>query len=267
MINTIFYFEPSKQSYIDNWNAGEISPRTIVFIGGTGEIYKNNVRYGGLTTAELISLIDTEIINNPYDDTSIRNSIAALQTLIDGLNGTITTLISDKELEIKGIVNSVLSEYAWLRKNLGDVFKFQGFVDELDAWLTTKGVITSDSANWASIWTRFNEIDGHVASLQNGQISEAQIKAWINDGVAGIDLNTYALKADLTGLLDATDFETLLDSLLDSKLSGTNSFLQLRSDVNSASAALGSWATTYGSDTVTQLVGLLRTDVDTLMAF
>jgi hypothetical protein len=85
--------------------------------------------------------------------------------LIDGLNDTITTLISDKELEIKGIVNSVLSEYTWLRKNLGDMFKFQGFVDELDAWLTTKGVITSDSANWASIWTKFNEIDGHVASL------------------------------------------------------------------------------------------------------
>jgi hypothetical protein len=53
-INTIFYFCGTKAEYEEKWNGGSgvINPRTIVFIASTGEIYKNGIRYGGITASE-----------------------------------------------------------------------------------------------------------------------------------------------------------------------------------------------------------------------
>ena len=152
-IKTIFYFEPKKADYLSNFNNSNISSRTITFISDTGEIYKNGVRYGGLTNSEVNSIVDTKIDLSRFDPSGIESSITNLTSLIAGLNTRVSTLISDKENDIKGMVNDVLSEYAWLKKNLGDVFAYSGFINELNAYMTTIGNLTNDNLTRHPSWT------------------------------------------------------------------------------------------------------------------
>jgi hypothetical protein len=48
---------------------------------------------------------------------------------IENLNHDLDNVVTDKQTEITGVINDTLSEYQWLKKNLGDVFAYQGFVD------------------------------------------------------------------------------------------------------------------------------------------
>lgn len=268
-INTIFYFVGTKSEYETKWQNGDINGRTIVFVTDTGEIYKNGIRYGGLTRNEVINESTTIVNNNEYDDTEIRNSINRLLGLIDGLNSDIDDVIEEKEGDIIDVINGVLSEYSWLKKNLGDVFASSQWQQELSGYLTAVGNLTGNSPQWTTLLQTVNSITGRVNSLEGNQLTEAQVKAWINNGVAGIDLSTYALKSELGDFItmgDISDFITM-DDLRDnfeSLLTVSTSFLSLRSDIDSATAAIGSWGRTHNNDTITDLFGALQIQVDNL---
>lgn len=263
-INTIFYFVATKSEYETRWQNGDINDRTIVFVTDTGEIYKNGIRYGGLTRNEVINESTTIVNNNEYDDTEIRNSINRLLGLIDGLNNDLDNLISDKENDILSIINDVLSEYTWLRKNVNDMFHLQGWTDQLKAYLTQNGYIDSNGGTWTTLLQEVSAITGRVSSLQQtlneSIISEAQIKSWIDGSIAGIDLTTFALKTDLVDFLTLTDLNELLNVA-----DFTTAFLSLRSDLDSAMATIGAWShVNNGNDSILDLIAALQLQVDNL---
>ena len=214
MINTIFYFVPTFAEYQVYLNNGDIAARTIVFVADQRAIYKNGIRYGGYNSQELNDTIIDLINQHEYDDSEIRAWVARIEGsintangLINQLNDDIDDIINAKHAEIQAIIDGTFSEYGWLKKNLGDVFAYSGFQNELNGFLTTVGVLKDSDNRWTSLLQTVNSITGRVANIQDGLFTENQIKQWISDGVSGIDLSAYAYKsevndvADLLGLL------------------------------------------------------------------
>ena len=69
-IKTIFYFAPSLTEYQSRWTAGEISPRTIVFVpptaeGDSGLIYKGGIVYGKATDDSIRNIVIDTLNNHP----------------------------------------------------------------------------------------------------------------------------------------------------------------------------------------------------------
>ena len=62
MINTIFYFPQNKAEY----NAAQISDRTISFVPDEKAIYKNGIRYGTTSIEDLKTQIEQIFRDNPY---------------------------------------------------------------------------------------------------------------------------------------------------------------------------------------------------------
>lgn len=246
MINTIFYFVSSFDEYTREWSNGNISPRTIVFVADKKAIYKNGVRYGGFSEEELAPIINNYIIDNDEINDrlfDIENSIKTAQDLIDALNAQLDGFLNAKQGEIKDIVNTVFAEYAWLKKNLGDVFASSAFQSELNGFLTAVGVIKDSDAAWTTLLQTMNSITGRVVQLENGVINEATIKQWISDGVSGIDLSSF---------------------VQEDELNTTQAFIQLRSSVEGATSAIGAWSSTYNNNTITDKISALTTQVNNL---
>ena len=209
MINTIFYFVPTFAEYQTYLNNGDIAARTIVFVADQRAIYKNGIRYGGYNSQEFNDAVNQLIHENAYDDSEIRiwvarieDSINTANGLIDQLNDDIDDIINAKHAEIQAIIDGTFSEYSWLKKNLGDVFAYSGFQNELNGFLTAVGVLKEGDSKWTSLLQTINSITGKVTNIENGLFTESQIKQWISDGVAGIDLTAYAFKDDLDDAVD-----------------------------------------------------------------
>jgi hypothetical protein len=66
MIDTIFYFAPTKTEYESYQNGHEIDPRTVVFVAETGEIYKNGKLYGKMSESDFRELLEKILQENPY---------------------------------------------------------------------------------------------------------------------------------------------------------------------------------------------------------
>ena len=65
MIDTVFYFAPSLEEYQSQWQNGDISQRTIVFVppknidsGDAGTIYKGGVAYGNTTNSNIERIVE-----------------------------------------------------------------------------------------------------------------------------------------------------------------------------------------------------------------
>lgn len=117
MINTIFYFVDTEQEYTNKYNSGEIKPYTIVFVKGTKTIWKDGVRYGGLTQQEI-----NTIVNGSEDE--IMNLIDQINDTIDDINSAIgeekdrlDDLISDLNGEIQDKVEDLFSDSQWIQQN------------------------------------------------------------------------------------------------------------------------------------------------------
>ena len=232
MINTIFYFVPTFAEYQTYLNNGDIAARTIVFVADQRAIYKNGIRYGGYNSQEFNDAVNQLIHDNAYDDSEIRiwvsrieDSINTANGLIDKLNDDLDDIINAKHAEIQAIIDGTFSEYSWLKKNLGDVFAYSGFQNELNGFLTAVGVLKDSDSKWTSLLQTMNSITGKVASIEDGLFTENEIKQWISDGVSGIDLSAYALKGDLnnaTDLLGALQIKVnTLENSVNTTLSST----------------------------------------------
>ena len=284
MINTIFYFVPTFAEYQTYLNNGDIAARTIVFVADQRAIYKNGIRYGGYNSQELNDTIIDLINQNAYDDSEIRvwvarieDSINTANGLIDQLNDDIDDIINKKHAEIQAIIDGTFSEYSWLKKNLGDVFAYSGFQNELNGFLTAVGVLKDSDSKWTSLLQTMNSITGKVASIENGLFTENEIKQWISDGVSGIDLSSYAYKSDVNNAMDLlgalqikvdtldnsvnTTLSSTIRQYLDNDLEdGVNRYLQnqagliLDSNLDRAVAQLFSQTT---SNTKTAVNGLI----------
>lgn len=70
MIDTVFYFAPSLEEYQSQWQNGDISQRTIVFVppknvnnGEAGTIYKGGVAYGNATDSNIERIVEEMLAN------------------------------------------------------------------------------------------------------------------------------------------------------------------------------------------------------------
>lgn len=255
-INTIFYFCGTKADYEAQWNDGTINPRTIVFIAGTGEIYKNGIRYGGITAGEAQSQTTTIVRENSFDPSGIEASIATLNGLINGLNGRINNIMTEKQSELTDTINGILSEYVTLKKTYSGLFNEAGFSTELRAYLSRFGYVDTDSAIWTTYDRRIDSITSRVTQVEEaqGRVSEANIRQWISDGVAGIDLSTF-----LT--LDSLKASGVLDGLL---TNFSTAFVNLKSKAEGSEAVIGAWDRQHADDTITDLFGALSIQVNNL---
>ena len=228
MINTIFYFVPTFAEYQAYLNNGDIAARTIVFVADQRAIYKNGIRYGGYNSQELNDTIIDLINQHEYDDSEIRAWVARIEGsintangLIDQLNDDIDDIINAKHAEIQAIIDGTFSEYGWLKKNLGDVFAYSGFQNELNGFLTTVGVLKDSDNRWTSLLQTVNSITGRVASIENGLFTENEIKQWISDGVSGIDLSSYAYKSEVNNAMDLLGALQIRVNTLDNSVNTT----------------------------------------------
>lgn len=228
MINTIFYFVPTFAEYQTYLNNGDIAARTIVFVADQRAIYKNGIRYGGYNSQEFNDAVNDLIDQNKYDDSEIRiwvarieDSINTANGLIDQLNDDIDDIINAKHAEIQAIIDGTFSEYGWLKKNLGDVFAYSGFQNELNGFLTAVGVLKDGDSRWTSLLQTVNSITGRVASIENGLFTENEIKQWISDGVSGIDLSSYAYKSEVNNAMDLLGALQIRVNTLDNSVNTT----------------------------------------------
>lgn len=265
-INTIFYFCGTKTEYEEKWNDGNgvINPRTIVFIAGTGEIYKNGIRYGGITASEAQSQTTTIVRENSFDPSGIEASIATLNGLINALDTRINGIMTEKQSELTNIINGILSEYAIL-KNYSGYFNERGFTDALHAYLQRVGYITNNSGIWSTYDQRIDSITSRVTQVEEAQgyLTESRIKQWISNGVSGIDLSTFLTSGDIEGLITLDDLKAsgVLDNLL---TNFSTAFVNLKSKAEGSEAVIGAWDRQTQGGTITDLFGALSTQVDNL---
>lgn len=95
-IDTIFYFT-SESDYVTMQESGKIAPRTIVFVSGDHpSIYKNGVRYSGMSEDEIQRIIKEYYKDDPTQLPKATNSTYGVVKIKPDCG----LLISDGELSI-----------------------------------------------------------------------------------------------------------------------------------------------------------------------
>lgn len=128
MISSIFYFADTEQEYLDNFNNHQVKPYTIVFCRDTKTLWKNGVRYGGDTTGEVVTSIETKIsdaiaafeqqVNAGTACTTISNRISGNEDLFSEFVSKVTNDFSSATITSKmnslsgGVVTNANLEYA-----------------------------------------------------------------------------------------------------------------------------------------------------------
>lgn len=112
-ISTIFYFAPTLSEYTTKWDNGDISPRTIVFVAETGEIYKNNKLYGKMSTEEIINIINQNVQNLPV---ATQQTLGAIMvgdklsiTSAGKLSVDVQSLLNDPT--VQQLLNTIINNY------------------------------------------------------------------------------------------------------------------------------------------------------------
>lgn len=127
MISSIFYFADTEQEYLDNFNAHQVKPYTIVFCRDTRTLWKNGVKYGGGDASEVVTTIQSQIndaisafeqrVNEGSACTTISNRINGAEDIIAEFIAKVTNDSSSASLTSKlnslsgGVVTNANLEY------------------------------------------------------------------------------------------------------------------------------------------------------------
>lgn len=136
-IDTIFYFVGTEAEY--QRMRENISPKTIVFVQDSHEIYLNGWAYGKTSTNGLAT---TEEVGNLSDAVDAINGRIGevsdtLDTMLTDLNGRIDDRVSD-QIETADL----LAKNAYLNGQIGT---------KIGEWSQQAHVVTEDSVTWSSI--------------------------------------------------------------------------------------------------------------------
>ena len=128
MISSIFYFADTEQEYLDNFNAHQVKPYTIVFCRDTRTLWKNGVKYGGGDASEVVTTIQSQIndaisafeqrVNEGSACTTISNRINGAEDIIAEFIAKVTNDSSSASITSKlnslsgGVVTNANLEYA-----------------------------------------------------------------------------------------------------------------------------------------------------------
>lgn len=185
MINTIFYFVDTDQEYQAKRDSGEIKPYTIVFVRDTRSIWKNGVRYGGVTSAEMEYAMDgyMEDVNN------IINSINAA---IDEINQQ----AGEEKDRLDGVIDDLDSS---IQNKIEDLFADSHWVeDNQPQWST----IRQDLSTIQTAVNNINKVGGSLDVLQS-QITQEVVDR--NQAITDLG-NTYARVTDVNGVKNIVEW-------------------------------------------------------------
>lgn len=271
MINTIFYFVKSLDEYNSQWQSGNITARTIVFVEDEHAIYKGGTKYSGLSVTELTNLlnqVDNSKING--DITNIQNNISLHTTRIDALADQIAELkallglkgdakdISSLFTSVDAIKNDITALQANGRVYFNSITDLTNRMASAEAGLTAK-------ADGSNVYTKA-EIDGKITKVSEdiSAVSslvastktdlEKKIAEAVLEGVAGVDLSGLYTKEDVDGLIEEVNTKISAEAGLRTKAIG-----DLENRISSAETSLTAKANASEVYTKTEIDGKVTT--------
>lgn len=177
MISSIFYFAETEQEYLDNFNRHQVKPYTIVFCKDTKSLWKNGIRYGGSTHAEITDNVDeviqntvTPLINQLNEavaeageaadraeerlseiSTQMDGAIEELQNAIDAEKTRLDNKVAEINDDIDERIQSVLDDYQNLVDNFEDnvAEKIESLLDDAE-WVQEN--MPQEEVTWDSTW-------------------------------------------------------------------------------------------------------------------
>lgn len=185
MINTIFYFVDTDQEYTEKRNSGEIKPYTIVFVRDTRSIWKNGVRYGGVTSAEMEYAMDgyMEDVNNIIN--SINTAIDEINQQADEEKDRLDGVIDDLDSDIQNKIEDLFADSHWVE-------------DNQPQWST----IRQDLSTIQTAVNNINKVGGSLDVLQS-QITQEVVDR--NQAITDLG-NTYARVTDVNGVKNIVEW-------------------------------------------------------------
>ena len=185
MINTIFYFVDTDQEYQAKRDSGEIKPYTIVFVRDTRSIWKNGVRYGGVTSAEMEYAMDgyMEDVNNIIN--SINTAIDEINQQADEEKDRLDGVIDDLDSSIQNKIEDLFADSHWVE-------------DNQPQWST----IRQDLSTIQTAVNNINKVGGSLDVLQS-QITQEVVDR--NQAITDLS-NTYARVTDVNGVKNIVEW-------------------------------------------------------------
>lgn len=256
MIDTIFYFVEHESDYLAQRE--NISPKTIVFVQDTHEIYLNGWAYGKTSTAGLATIED---YNGLVDTINRQRDTIAL------INNQLTTLRENLANEIAESVGAAFTDEESIRNNA----VLNGQIDQkIGEWASRAYLVTTDSTTWSDLTQNVNSISGKITSIEHNFDGSGNLKQSVID--AGINASSaYTNLTSRWAVVDANQqVIQWMASGFSSEAQNGGSFAQMYAatanaasqaktwvDENSANVtAFAQWKNTVGDSGLTYLAGL-----------
>lgn len=182
-IDTIFYFVGTEAEY--QRMRENISPKTIVFVQDSHEIYLNGWAYGKTSTNGLAT---TQDVNNLVDATT------AINSRIDSVSASLGALQNSLDQDIQNSVQDALQDGEAIRNNA----IINGLINQkIGEWSRQASLVTEGSETWSNLIQNVNGISGTVTNImhnfdENGdvQISQATMDAGVRGSAAFTSLQS-----------------------------------------------------------------------------
>lgn len=177
MIDTIFYFVEHEADYLAQRE--NISPKTIVFVQDTHEIYLNGWAYGKTSTEGLATVDDYNTV------------VDALNTSRENINliyQQLATLHSNIEREIEESVEQAFTDEESIRNNA----VLNGQIDQkIGEWASQAYLVTTDSTTWTNLTQSVSSISARATQIDHNFDGTGDIKQSVfESGVTGTQAYT-----------------------------------------------------------------------------
>lgn len=187
MIDTIFYFVEHEADYLAQRE--NISPKTIVFVQDTHEIYLNGWAYGKTSTEGLATVDDYNTV------------VDALNTSRENINliyQQLATLRTNIEREIEESVEQAFTDEESIRNNA----VLNGQIDQkIGEWASQAYLVTTDSTTWTNLTQSVNSISARATQIDHnfdgtGDIKQSVFESGVTSTTAYTNLASRWAVAD-----------------------------------------------------------------------
>lgn len=182
-INTIFYFPSTLtfEQYQNKLQSQEITPRTIVFAAAQNAIYMGGIEYGAVVPqSKVVPFVEPY----QYDDSNLREQLAALDTALQAANRTAADQYAANQAFMNGIgatiqarIQELLANKDWTDGHLPSGSNFgqqevESYLQRLGVWGENE---THDKAHatWTEIAQTVDAISLSVSQLyDSGELTQ-----------------------------------------------------------------------------------------------
>lgn len=229
---------------------GKTPLATITVDGDPKTIYGYISTGGGNTTIE-----------NPYDDTELKNRLSDLENLIDQQDQRMDDLHDWSESDINRMALNAINTWDGLEGKIGPLWQAGKFDDELSTWAQRNGYVYEDGATWTDLIQRQNGIEASVTSLtetENGhyEILNGKITTATED-INGLKTAVASMGTEYVKVTDVTE-----DGIEASKWLG--SWFKTATNKNQTLADMFSAAETSGQDYTDRAVATVNQTINTV---